>query len=57
MGRTLPVGLTVLQGTYSQEVALVMAGAVVSAFPVLVFYAIFQRRILQGVMLTGMGGR
>lgn len=55
--RTLPVGLTVLQGTYTQERALVMAGAVVASVPVLIFYAVFQRRILQGVMLTGMGGR
>jgi multiple sugar transport system permease protein len=55
--RTLPVGLTVLQGTYDQEMGLVMAGAAVASIPVLVFYAIFQRRILQGVMLTGMGGR
>lgn len=55
--RTLPVGLTVLQGTYIQERALVMAGTVIASAPVLLFYAIFQRRIIQGVMLTGMGGR
>ncbi len=55
--RTLTVGLTVLQGTYTQERALVMAGAAVASVPVLIFYAFFQRRIIQGVMLTGMGGR
>lgn len=55
--RTLPVGLTVLNGTYSQERALIMAGAVIASAPVLLFYAIFQRRIIEGVMLTGMGGR
>ena len=55
--RTLTVGLTVLQGTYTQERALVMASAMVARAPVLVFAAIFQRRIIQGVMLTGMGGR
>lgn len=55
--RTLPVGLTVLNGTYSQERALIMAGAVIASAPVLIFYAIFQRRIIEGVMLTGMGGR
>jgi len=55
--RTLTVGLTVLQGTYTQEQGLVMAGAVVASVPVLLLYAIFQRRIVQGVMLTGMGGR
>ena len=55
--RTLPVGLTVLNGTYTQERALIMAGAVIATAPILTFYAIFQRRIIQGVMLTGMGGR
>lgn len=55
--RTLPVGLTVLQGTYVQERALVMAGATIAAAPVLIFYAFFQRRIIEGVVLTGMGGR
>ena len=55
--RTLPVGLTVLNGTYSQERALIMAGAVIASAPVLIFYAVFQRRIIEGVMLTGMGGR
>jgi multiple sugar transport system permease protein len=55
--RTLPVGLTVLNGTYTQERALIMAGAVIASAPVLLFYAIFQRRIIEGVMLTGMGGR
>lgn len=55
--RTLPVGLTVLNGTYTQERALIMAGAVIASAPILIFYAIFQRRIIEGVMLTGMGGR
>lgn len=52
--RTLPVGLTVLQGTYTQERGLVLAGAALASIPVLIFYAIFQRRILKGVALTGL---
>ncbi len=55
--RTLPVGLTIMNNEYNQERALIMAGSVVSFAPVLLFYAIFQRRIIQGVTLTGMGGR
>lgn len=55
--RTLPVGLTVLQGTYSREVTLVLAGAAVASIPVLIFYAIFQKRIIEGTALTGFGGR
>jgi multiple sugar transport system permease protein len=36
---------------------MVLSGAVLSTIPILVVYIIFQRRIIQGVTLTGMGGR
>ena len=55
--RTLPVGLAILVGEYGYERALGMAGATVALIPVLIFYAIFQRRIIEGITLTGMGGR
>lgn len=55
--RTLPVGLAILVGEYGFERALGMAGATVALTPVLIFYTIFQRRIIEGVTLTGMGGR
>jgi multiple sugar transport system permease protein len=55
--RTLSVGLTVLNGSYGQERALVMAGAFIAIIPALVIYAVFQRRIVEGVALSGMGGR
>ncbi|MCA9883063.1 MAG: carbohydrate ABC transporter permease [Anaerolineae bacterium] len=56
--RTLPVGLQVLNSSYAgQYRPMVLAGAVLSTLPILVVYIIFQRRIIQGVMLTGMGGR
>jgi multiple sugar transport system permease protein len=55
--RTLPVGLAILVGEYGYERALGMAGATVALVPVLIFYTIFQRRIIEGVTLTGMGGR
>ena len=54
--RTLPVGLSVLADAYGREQALVQAGAIFASLPVLVFYAIFQRRILKGITFTGMGG-
>jgi ABC-type glycerol-3-phosphate transport system permease component len=55
--RTLTVGLTVLRGTYgSEQMGVVMAGAAVASIPVLVFYAIFQRQILQSIALTGVKG-
>jgi multiple sugar transport system permease protein len=56
--RTLPVGLTILNNAYGTlKRPTVLAGSVFAAIPILVIYAIFQRRIIKGVTLTGMGGR
>ncbi|MDA3956720.1 carbohydrate ABC transporter permease [Oceanispirochaeta sp.] len=55
--RTLPVGLTVLNGTYATERSLVLAGAFIAILPALILYGIFQRKIIEGTMLSGMGGR
>lgn len=56
--RTLPVGLTVLNGAYpgNSQRPLILSGAVFASIPVLLFYIIFQRRIIKGITLTGMGG-
>lgn len=32
------------------------AAATIASVPVLVLYAVFQRRIIQGISMTGMGG-
>ncbi|MBN2626292.1 MAG: carbohydrate ABC transporter permease [Spirochaetales bacterium] len=55
--RTLPVGLTVLNGTYATERALVLAGAFIAILPALIVYGIFQKKIIEGTMLSGIGGR
>ena len=56
--RTLPVGLQILSSSYAGQFRpLVLAGAVFATIPITVFYIIFQRRIIQGVTLSGMGGR
>lgn len=56
--RTLPVGLTILNSSYAgQYRPMVLSGAVLSTIPILIVYIIFQRRIIQGITLTGMGGR
>jgi multiple sugar transport system permease protein len=56
--RTLTVGLAVLQNSesYTQR-GLIMAAAALTSTPVLILYAVFQRRIIQGVMISGLGGR
>ncbi len=54
--RTLPVGLTVFVGEYWSERGLVMAGATMATIPVLIVYAIFQRQIIRGFVLSGLKG-
>jgi multiple sugar transport system permease protein len=56
--RTLPVGLQILNSSYAgQYRPMVLAGAVFATLPIMVVYIIFQRRIIKGVTMTGMGGR
>jgi multiple sugar transport system permease protein len=54
---TLPVGLAVLGGGNYVQRGLTMAAAALATTPPLILYAIFQRRIIAGITLTGMGGR
>jgi multiple sugar transport system permease protein len=54
---TLPIGLVVLQqGSYIQR-GLAFAGAFIATVPALIFYAIFQRQIIEGITTTGMAGQ
>ncbi len=54
---TLPIGLVVLQqGSYIQR-GLAFAGAFLASLPALIFYAIFQRKIIAGITMTGMAGQ
>jgi multiple sugar transport system permease protein len=46
--RTLPVGLAFYQGKQSIDWGHLMAGAGMSAIPVLVLFAVFQRKIITG---------
>ena len=55
--RTLVAGLAVLRATHAQNLGRVMAASVFSVIPVIVFYMIFQRRIIEGVTMTGLAGR
>jgi multiple sugar transport system permease protein len=51
--QTLPPGLSTLQGAYTSEYGLMMAGAVVVAVPVLIIYVFLQRYIVESVASTG----
>lgn len=48
--RTAPFGLALFQGQYTQGTALLAAGAVFVALPVVVVYAILQRHFIRGML-------
>jgi len=51
---TIPVGLSFFSGEYQTQWQLVMAGASFATVPVIAVFLIFQRKIIQGIQLTGM---
>ncbi len=56
--RTLPVGLTVLNGSFGNlDRGMVLAGATFGLVPVLVVYLFFQNRIIKGITMTGLAGQ
>ena len=51
---TLPLGLATLQGRFTTEWNVVMAGSVVSIVPIALVYIIAQRHIIAGMAHTGL---
>lgn len=51
---TLPVGLALLQGRYTTEWSMVMAGAVITVAPIIVVFLLAQRSFVRGVALSGL---
>jgi len=49
---TIPVGITQVQSAYGIAYAKTMATAVMAAFPTVVAYLLFQRRVTEGIMAT-----
>ena len=54
--RTLPVGLALFSGEAGAQWHLIMAASALAVIPVIVVFAIFQRQIIEGVVLTGIKG-
>src|SRR6478672_8634523 len=54
--QTLPPGLATLQGSYTSEYGLMMAGSVIAAVPVLIIYILLQRFIVASVATSGLKG-
>ena len=53
---TLPPGLSILQGNYSTDYPVVMAGGVIASIPVLIVFFMAQRYIIEGVSRSGLKG-
>lgn len=53
---TLAVGLARLQGSYTIDYPVIMAGATIAAIPVLIIFIFLQRYIIQGVAASGVKG-
>ena len=55
--RTIPLGLASFVGQYSTAWDMLMAGSVIALLPVLLIYLVGQKWFVQGIALSGMGGR
>jgi multiple sugar transport system permease protein len=54
--RTLPVGIALFSGEAGAQWQLIMAASSLAVIPVLLVFAVFQRQIIEGVVLTGVKG-
>lgn len=53
---TLPLGLATLQGRWTVEWNLVMAGAVINVVPMILVYLVAQKQFIKGMTLSGIKG-
>lgn len=53
---TLSAGLATLNGQYVTDYPVIMAGTVLSMWPILILYVIFQRQFVEGIAMTGTKG-
>lgn len=51
---TLPVGLSLLQGRYSSDWNMMMAGSVITVVPIILVFFAAQRAFVNGVMTSGL---
>ncbi|GCE21976.1 carbohydrate ABC transporter permease [Dictyobacter kobayashii] len=54
---TIPLGLQMFQGQHGTEWSYMMAGATISVLPGIILVLFLQRYLVQGITLTGIGGR
>lgn len=54
---TIPLGLQMFQGQHGTEWSYMMAGATISVIPGAILVILLQRYLVEGITLTGIGGR
>ena len=54
---TVPLMLNQFRGQYTVDWTLLMAGSAIAVLPVLIVYIVGQRKIIEGITLTGLTGR
>jgi multiple sugar transport system permease protein len=54
---TIPLGLQMFQGQHGTEWSYMMAGATISVLPGIILVILLQRYLVEGITLTGLGGR
>lgn len=52
--RTLPIGLAAMQSDFGTRYGLIMAGATLAIWPVVLVFLLAQRQFIEGVALTGL---
>lgn len=52
--RVLPVGIALFQGQYFTNTAVLLAAANLATFPLLFVFLFFQKRLVEGIALTGL---
>jgi multiple sugar transport system permease protein len=55
--KTLPLGLAMFTGQHSTSWNLMMAAATFCIIPPVIIFTFFQKYIVEGITITGMGGR
>lgn len=55
--KTLPLGIYMFNGQYGTDWSGIMAAAAIAIIPSFLFYLVFQRYLVEGITLTGMGGK
>ncbi|MCL4425604.1 MAG: carbohydrate ABC transporter permease [Firmicutes bacterium] len=53
---TLPVGIATIQGEFSQDWGVIMAGGAIAVIPMTIFFLLFQRYFLEGVRTGALKG-